>query len=72
MVRIDIQKGVKTGGSEVRSVLSGEEGCQVAAFDLAHRVLRNCRDKMDLLGHFEVGQAKPAEHLEFAFGGGTC
>jgi hypothetical protein len=63
---------VKKGRSKgARSVFSGEQSCQVATLDLAHRILGYRRNQVDLLGHFEIGQARPTEHLEFWRGDGT-
>jgi hypothetical protein len=53
LVRAYIQTGVKNGRSKgVRSVLSGEQSCQVAALDLAHGILGYRRNQVDQLGHF--------------------
>src|SRR6266446_4562925 len=67
LVRAYIQTGVNNGRRSkiVRSVFSGEQSCQVATLDLTHRIPGYRRNQVDLLGHFEIAQVRPTEHLEF-------
>jgi hypothetical protein len=72
LVRAYIQTGVKNGRSKgVRSVLSGEQSCQVAALDLAMAFSGIAETKWISSGTFEVGPMNLTVHLELLSVGGT-
>jgi hypothetical protein len=48
--------GLKKMAKRRPLLISGEQSCQVAALDFAHRVPGYLRDQVDLLGHFEIGR----------------